>query len=72
MELSRPKLKEFLYFFVKKKFLYFKRELAKPKKQKFLIFSEMERFSPNLKNPLHFSKNNFPYILGNETFQPQA
>ena len=32
--------------------------------KKFLIFRETELFSPKLKKFLHFSKNNFSYILG--------
>ena len=37
MEHSSPELKQLLCFF-KKKFLYFRRHLAKPEKQKFLVF----------------------------------
>ena len=42
MEFSSPKLKKFLIFFSKK------RELAKPEKQKFLIFQEMQLSSPKI------------------------
>ena len=49
MELSSPKIKNFLIFFPKEFFLYFKRELAKPEKQKFLIFWGIELYSPKIK-----------------------
>ena len=39
MELSSSSLKT-LYIFSEKKFLYFRRKLAKPEKQKFLMFRE--------------------------------
>ena len=44
MKFSSHKLKKILYFFSKERFLYFRRELAKPENQKFLLF--LQRFFP--------------------------
>ena len=40
--LSSPKFRKLLYFFQKIFFLYFKRKLAKPKNEKFLVFLKKE------------------------------
>ena len=50
MELSSHKLKKLFL----KNFLYFRRELAKPKKQKFLIFLEMKLSSAKIKKVVIF------------------
>ena len=42
MELSNPKHQKLIFFLKKIFFLYFRRELARPEKQNFLIFWEME------------------------------
>ena len=52
MELSSLYLKKL--FFSKKNFLYFTRELAKPKT--FLYFGKWNFLAPNLKNLLYISK----------------
>ena len=51
MELSGPKLKNFLYF---RREVFDLEKLKKPTLKKFLIFQEMELSSPKLKKLLYF------------------
>ena len=52
--LSSPKLEKLLHFFQNFFFLFFRRELAKPEKQKFCIFWEIKFSSPKSKKFLIF------------------
>ena len=52
MELYGPKFKKLLYFFEKELFIYFRRELSKPKKQK----------QSTLKKFLILLQKSFPHI----------
>ena len=57
MGLSSPKPKKYVHLFLIKIFLYFRRELAKPEKEKIFIFLEMELCSLKDKKVSHiFSK----------------